>query len=86
LKEIFRCAVDFLDLAFIAEDMSKILPNNVPVLAFRISSGNKKEFLTTNETYLKLVAKNLLKDSLDANKRVKEIKDMDTLKQMEKLF
>lgn len=66
--------------------MSKILPNNVPVLAFRISSGNKKEFLTTNETYLKLVAKNLLKDSLDANKRVKEIKDMDTLKQMEKLF
>ena len=50
MKEIFRCAVDFLDLAFIAEDMSKILPNNVPVLAFRISSGNKKEFLTTNET------------------------------------
>lgn len=70
-----------MDLFFFSEDLTKVAPNNYPFIIFRITVNNKVEYYTTSEDYRNLAKKGLLKESLKediVNKRVKEIKDMDT--------
>jgi hypothetical protein len=74
-----------MDLFFFSEDLSKVAPNNYPIVIFRISTANKMEYYTTNDIFKKLAVKDLLKESLKedtANKRVREIKDMDRASQI----
>jgi hypothetical protein len=77
-----------MDLFFFSEDLSKVAPNNYPIVIFRISVNNKVEYYTTSEDFKNLAKKSLLKESLKeevVNKRVRESKDMDWAGQISKL-
>lgn len=80
-EEIYCQTIDFTKMAFIGDDLTKMVPNNLPLVILRLPqpSTGRPEYYTVDSSFIKLMAKDFLKFSLTAEivqKRVKESVDV----------